>query len=63
MLHGKKGFDRLVYTCKNVLNRPVTWLVCNASSSGKCIYKYFSYGSMLLFAYLYKLHLLDLTHY
>ncbi|KAI0882978.1 ribonuclease P 40kDa subunit [Annulohypoxylon maeteangense] len=26
MLHGKKGFDRLIYACKNVLNRPLTWL-------------------------------------
>ncbi|CZT41850.1 uncharacterized protein RSE6_01649 [Rhynchosporium secalis] len=26
MLHGKKGFDRIVYTFKNVLNIPVTWL-------------------------------------
>ncbi|TDZ20951.1 Uncharacterized protein Cob_v006208 [Colletotrichum orbiculare MAFF 240422] len=33
MLHGKKGFDRLVYACKNVLNTPVTWLFCNASTS------------------------------
>jgi ribonuclease P/MRP protein subunit RPP40 len=23
---GKKGFDRLIYACKNVLNQPVTWL-------------------------------------
>lgn len=26
MLHGKKGFDRLVYAFKNVLTAPVTWL-------------------------------------
>ncbi|KAG4443567.1 hypothetical protein IFR05_000944 [Cadophora sp. M221] len=26
MLHGKKGFDRIVYAFKNVLNIPVTWL-------------------------------------
>ncbi|KAI1504504.1 ribonuclease P 40kDa subunit [Biscogniauxia marginata] len=31
MLHGKKGFDRLTYACKNALNRPVTWLFCNLS--------------------------------
>ncbi|KAH0522715.1 hypothetical protein TsFJ059_006515 [Trichoderma semiorbis] len=37
MLHGRKGFDRLVYTCKNVLNQPVTWLVCNASSSAMSV--------------------------
>lgn len=33
MLHGKKGFDRLVYACKNVLNTPVTWLFHNLSKS------------------------------
>lgn len=26
MLHGKKGFDRLLYACKNVLAAPMTWL-------------------------------------
>ncbi|KAM0286451.1 hypothetical protein ACHAQH_000877 [Verticillium albo-atrum] len=26
MLHGKKGFDRLLYACKNVFQQPVTWL-------------------------------------
>ncbi|KAL2756468.1 hypothetical protein ACRALDRAFT_1081689 [Sodiomyces alcalophilus JCM 7366] len=31
MFHGKKGFDRLVYACKNVLNRPLTWLFCDLS--------------------------------
>jgi ribonucleases P/MRP protein subunit RPP40 len=30
MLHGKKGFDRIVYAAKNVLSQPVTWLFCNA---------------------------------
>ncbi|KAI0145625.1 ribonuclease P 40kDa subunit-domain-containing protein [Xylariaceae sp. FL1272] len=32
-LHGKKGFDRLVYACKNALNRPTTWLFCNLSKT------------------------------
>lgn len=32
MLHGKKGFDRIVYACKNVLNTPVTWLICDLST-------------------------------
>ncbi|KAI0396390.1 ribonuclease P 40kDa subunit [Xylariaceae sp. FL0594] len=32
-LHGKKGFDRLVYACKNVLNLPKTWLFCNLSNA------------------------------
>ncbi|ORY62374.1 ribonuclease P 40kDa subunit [Pseudomassariella vexata] len=30
---GKKGFDRLVYACDNVLNQPVTWLFCNLSKT------------------------------
>lgn len=34
MLHGRKRFDRLAYACKQVLNQPMTWLVCNAASSG-----------------------------
>lgn len=29
MFRGKKGFDRLVYACKNVLNEPLNWLFCN----------------------------------
>ncbi|KAM0449968.1 hypothetical protein ACHAO4_006845 [Trichoderma viride] len=33
MLHGRKKFDRLGYACKTVLNQPMKWLVCNASSS------------------------------
>ncbi|KAI1456353.1 ribonuclease P 40kDa subunit [Annulohypoxylon moriforme] len=33
MLHGKKGFDRLVYACKNVLNTPTTWLFHNLSKT------------------------------
>ncbi|KAI0404558.1 ribonuclease P 40kDa subunit [Xylaria palmicola] len=32
-LHGKKGFDRLVYACKNALNAPTTWLFCNLSET------------------------------
>lgn len=32
-LHGKKGFDRLVFACKNALNAPTTWLFCNLSES------------------------------
>lgn len=33
MLRGKKGFDRLVYACKNVLNKPTTWLFYNLAKS------------------------------
>ncbi|KAI1817893.1 ribonuclease P 40kDa subunit [Poronia punctata] len=32
-LHGKKGFDRLVYACKNALNAPTTWLFCSLSGA------------------------------
>ncbi|KXJ91649.1 ribonuclease P 40kDa subunit [Microdochium bolleyi] len=31
MLHGKKGFERLLSACQHVLSRPVTWLFCNLS--------------------------------
>ncbi|OIW28797.1 hypothetical protein CONLIGDRAFT_654905 [Coniochaeta ligniaria NRRL 30616] len=33
MWPGKKGFDRLIYACKNTLNQPLTWLFCNLSTS------------------------------
>ncbi|KAF4460820.1 ribonuclease P MRP subunit POP1 [Fusarium albosuccineum] len=33
MLRGKKGFDRLIFACKNVLNQPKTWLFCNNEES------------------------------
>jgi ribonucleases P/MRP protein subunit RPP40 len=29
MLHGKKGFERLVYAAKNVLNQSMVWLFCD----------------------------------
>ncbi|KAJ9648068.1 hypothetical protein H2199_001845 [Coniosporium tulheliwenetii] len=29
MLHGKKGFERIVWAFKNVLTHSVTWLFCN----------------------------------
>lgn len=35
MFRGKKGFDRLVYACKNVLNEPLTWLFCNVAHKGQ----------------------------
>lgn len=35
MFKGKKGFDRLVYACKNVLNEPLSWLFCNLCPKGK----------------------------
>jgi ribonuclease P/MRP protein subunit RPP40 len=50
MLHGRKKFDRLEYACKNVLNQPMKWLVCNASSSGKLPY----FASLPLASFIYK---------
>lgn len=35
MLHGKPGFDRLVYACKNALTEPLTWLFCNVSNKSE----------------------------
>lgn len=35
MLHGKPGFDRLVYACKNTLREPLTWLFCNVSNKSE----------------------------
>lgn len=35
MFKGRKGFDRLVYACKNVLNEPLSWLFCDLSAKGK----------------------------
>jgi ribonuclease P/MRP protein subunit RPP40 len=32
MLHGKKGFERIVWSFKNVLKDPLTWLFCDLSS-------------------------------
>jgi ribonuclease P/MRP protein subunit RPP40 len=34
MLHGKKGFDRIVYAFKNVLTAPVTWLFTDLGAQG-----------------------------
>jgi hypothetical protein len=34
MLHGKKGFDRVVYAFKNVLTTPVTWLFHDLGTKG-----------------------------
>ena len=35
MLHGKKGFDRIVYAFKNVLTTPVTWLFHDLGKTGQ----------------------------
>ena len=32
MLHGKKGFERLVWAAKNVLNNSMTWLFCDLTA-------------------------------
>lgn len=33
MFRGKKGFDRLMYACKNVLSQPVKWLFFNTDTT------------------------------
>ncbi|POS87872.1 hypothetical protein EPUL_000358 [Erysiphe pulchra] len=33
MLHGKKGFNRIIYAFEKVLVRPVTWLFCNLNTT------------------------------
>ncbi|KAJ1334225.1 ribonuclease P subunit [Microdochium nivale] len=33
MLHGKKGFDRLVSACQHVLTKSTTWLFCSLSEA------------------------------
>ncbi|KAJ5777993.1 hypothetical protein N7520_001239 [Penicillium odoratum] len=35
MLHGKKGFDRIVWSFKNVLNQSMSWLFCDLDSAGQ----------------------------
>jgi ribonucleases P/MRP protein subunit RPP40 len=35
MLHGRKGFDRIVHAFKNVLTTPVTWLFHDLGTTGK----------------------------
>lgn len=35
MLHGRPGFDRLVYACTNTLTEPLTWLFCNVSNKSE----------------------------
>jgi hypothetical protein len=42
MLHGKKGFDRIVYAFKNVLTTPVTWLFHDLGKDGTMIRSHFS---------------------
>lgn len=32
MLHGKKGFERIVWACKNVLDQSLTWLYAERSN-------------------------------
>ena len=36
MVHGKRGFDRIVYAFKNILTNPVTWLFTNIQAQGIC---------------------------
>lgn len=36
MLHGKKGFERIVWAFKNVLNHSVTWLFHDFEKLSEC---------------------------
>ena len=36
MMHGKKGFERIVWAFKNVLNRSVTWLFHDLETPPEC---------------------------
>ena len=38
MLHGKKGFDRMIYAFKNVLTKPVTWLFADLRAQGMYLF-------------------------
>jgi hypothetical protein len=33
MLHGKKGFDRIIWAFTNVLNQSLAWLFCDLEST------------------------------
>lgn len=35
MFHGRPGFDRLVYACRNTLTEQLTWLFCNVSGKSE----------------------------
>lgn len=35
MLHGKKGFERIVWAFNNVLDQSVAWLFCDLSQGAK----------------------------
>lgn len=37
MLHGKKGFERIVWAFKNVLNSSVTWLFYDFESKHSAV--------------------------
>ena len=38
MLHGKKGFERLVWAFKNVLNHTLAWLFYDLASESSGVY-------------------------
>ena len=35
MVHGKRGFGRLLRACETVLDKSVDWIFCNAQTSSK----------------------------
>ncbi|TKA76893.1 hypothetical protein B0A49_01298 [Cryomyces minteri] len=45
MVHGKKGFERLVWACKNVLNHSLTWLFYDLRAADGSVGPYLSQPS------------------
>lgn len=37
MLHGKKGFERIVWATKNVLNNSITWLFYDLETKNSAV--------------------------
>lgn len=44
MLHGKRGFDRLVYACKNISSTSLNW-ICISEDSCKALILFISKGA------------------
>lgn len=37
MLHGKRGFERLIAACQNVFDKPAKWLFCSLSEGKRIL--------------------------
>lgn len=53
MLHGKKGFERIAWAFKNVLDHSVAWLFCDLTSESDGLTK----GGCLPFTVIRKFNL------